>query len=233
MNDQQLAKLRARAEHFLDLFLALREKYALLRPLAFDPALADRVGRGPQARGHTLLKNVLLESCVQDLVKLTVDAAPRAPNAANIMATLEQEGVRPTLLEEYTVVPPPNLDADAEILAHIVAGDKKRLSDQFDREWSLLNDRWPKLRDREALASFKTWRDTRIAHSDLRHDDGTYRLVDLTAEGLQWSDLGDLISELQAVVDGITILTRSAGFAWGLLDEQVEEASAAFWQLVG
>lgn len=89
MNRKKIDKVRAGVHVLLDLFIALREKYAMLRPLAFDESLAERVGKGPKARGHLILRNSLLQGCVQDLVKLTLDKDP-----------LEDSAVRELLLED-------------------------------------------------------------------------------------------------------------------------------------
>lgn len=209
----------------------------MLRPLAFDEDLAERMGSGARQRGYIILRNTLLQSCVLDLVKLTIDASPRTPSALNLITTLEDGAVRRRLLEDYAVAPPPPLSAGdplpRALLADIKADEERRLTEDFESVWSALSTRWPSLRDNQRLAGFKIWRDKLIAHSDLHHADGEYCLTDLTAEGLEWGDLDALIGELQEVVDSITILTRSAGFAWGTLREQLDAASDGFWDLGG
>ena len=98
---RQVDKLKARAEHLLDLFIALRERFAMLQPLAFDAELAKTIGSGPSARGHLILRNTLLQGCILDLVKLTLDNDPRTPSVTNVMATLEDSDVRHLLLKDY------------------------------------------------------------------------------------------------------------------------------------
>jgi hypothetical protein len=77
------------------------------------------------------------------------------------------------------------------------------------------------------------WRDKLIAHADLHHEDGNYRLFDLSELGLKWGDVDTLVAELQWIVDTITLLVREASFAFDTLDEQILEASERFWALVG
>ena len=234
MPPQQIAKLRARAEHLLDLFISLLEKFAMLRPLAFDEELAGRVGAGPRGRGHTILKNTLLQSCVQDLVKLTLDRDPRTPSVSNLMTTLEDSTVRDALLADYAAAPRPVLaGAPSLVLDEIQSDEAQRLTDDFQATWSDLATRWPTLEDDGSLLGFKKWRDKLIAHSELHHVDGEYVLTDLSQEDLKWSDFGKLIKQLQGTVDSITILTRSAGFAWDTLGGQLDETSDGFWSLVG
>jgi hypothetical protein len=236
VNDQELTRLRARAEHLLDLTISLRERYSILLPLAYDQDLANRVGGGPPFHGYTILKNVLLASCVQDLVKLTIDADPRTPSVSGLMSTLERPDVRARLLQEYSVVPPFTFTNDApaaDVIAAYRAQEGERLVERFNEAWSELIARWASVKDDAPLAGFKTWRDKLIAHSELHHTDGKYHLHDLSNDNLKWADLGGLLDELQAIVQCIQAVTRGASFAWDLLDEQTKLVSTAFWGLVG
>ena len=238
MSRQQIAKVRARAEHLLDLFIALREKYAMLRPLAFDEDLAERVGKGPRARGHLILRNSLLQSCVQDLVKLALDKDPRTPSVRNLMKALSKSEVRDLLLEDYAVPPTPLHVGDGdplpdEVLAEWQAREKGRLTKEFAETWSELSSQWPRLAESERLEGFKKWRDKLIAHAELHHVDGKYRPTDLSSLGLKWGDVGDVLGELQQMICNVNVLARSTSFAWDMLDQQLDEASAGFWGLVG
>lgn len=237
MNRQQIDKVRAGAKHLLDLFIALREKYAMLLPLAFDEDLAERVGKGPRARGYLILRNSLLQSCVQDLVKLTLDTDPRTPSVRKLMETLKDSAVRELLLEDYAVAPIPvhvgvGDPLPAAVHAKMQAQERLRLTKEFSQAWSELSSQWQGLAESERLVGFKTWRDKLIAHAELHHVDGEYRPTDLFSLDLKWGDLGDLVRELQQIIANITVVTRSASFSWHMLDEQLAEASDGFWGLV-
>jgi len=237
VDKQRLAKLRARAEHLLDLFIALSERHAMLKPLAFDKALAERVGLGAPGRGQVILQNALLQHCVMDVVKLTVDSADRTPSVANIMLSLADEALRAKLREEYSVVPPPIVAGTdplpADLVAEMAEVDRAELQARFDATWERLSNRWAALEGDGRLDGFKTWRDKLIAHSDLHHSHGEYQLTDLSALGLKWGDLGDLITHLREVISDIQTLTRAAGFAWEMLDEQLQAAADGFWGKLG
>ena len=43
---------------------------------------------------------------------------------------------------------------------------------------------------------------------------------------------GKAIDMMQTLVENLGLLIRNAGFAWEMLDEQLSEASHAFWQPV-
>lgn len=235
MNAQQVAKLTARTEHLLDLFISLLEKYAMLRPLAFDPDLVNRWAKGPPARGLIAIRNALLASCVQDVHKVALDKSDRAPSIRNILSTIEDGDVRALLREKYATAPPvlgakhkdPSVQA---MLDNMQKKEQAKRQDQFDAEWADVSERWSQLEGGDALDAFKTWRDKLIAHSDLHHKDGEYHLLDLTDLGLKWGDLGDLVTELQSIVDSINLLVRSANFAFDELATQLEEASNGFWR---
>ena len=107
--------------------------------------------------------------------------------------------------------------------------ESERLSAEFDSALAELVEAWQRVSSDTSTAAFKTWRDKVIAHSELHHKDGTYTPIDLAVLGLKWGDLGLLIEEVQRVIAGIGSVVRSAGFAWSILDEQLNDASTSFW----
>jgi hypothetical protein len=238
MMQQRIEKVKARAEHLLDLFLALRGKYAMLKPLAFDPSLAKRVGSGPRATGYVILRNALYHSCIQDLVKLTLDTDRRSPSVSNLMKDLVDSSVKASCREEYSRVPDPihvgpGDPLPPELLAEIRSREEEQKSKQFDEIWEELSSRWSALAEDGRLQGFKVWRDKLIAHADLHHTDGQYHLTDLSTLSLRWGDLGYLMEDLQEVVERVNLVARSASFAWTELDRQLQEASGGFWSLLG
>ena len=52
----QIEKLQASANHLLDAFIELREKYALLEPMLISEMVQKERGSGRQARGFEILK---------------------------------------------------------------------------------------------------------------------------------------------------------------------------------
>jgi hypothetical protein len=153
------------------------------------------------------------------------------------MATLKDQRLRERLRADHTVVPPITVAGGGplsdELTAKVRADEAQRLGELFDQCWATLAAQWPALRDSARLDAFRTWRDKLIAHSELHHTDGKYHLLDLSKQGLKWADLGELVMELQVVVDSLQCVTRAAGFAWDMLTDQLGEASRGFWDLLG
>ena len=154
------------------------------------------------------------------------------------MATLEESTVRQVLLDDYAVAPMPvhvgpGDPLPHELLAQMQAREQQGLRRRFAEVWADLSARWRRLASDQRLSSFKTWRDKLIAHAELHHAGGKYHLTDLSTLGLKWGDLGDLVGELQEVVERVNLVTRGASFAWTMLDEQLTEASHGFWSLLG
>ncbi len=235
---QQIEKLRARAEVVLDQLIGLEKKYAMLKPLAYDAGLAERVGKGAPAHGHAILQDAMLEVCVLDLVKLSLDMSERAPSLVNIMATLDDEAVKGALRSDYTVVPPMRQVGTSEplpeeVLESIAERERHRLGTEFDAAWERLAAEWTELKGDQRLQGFKTWRDKLIAHADLHHKDGAYSLTALADLKLKWGDMKALLGEVRAVVDSVSTVTRASSFAWDMLDQQLTDASEAFFGLVG
>lgn len=110
----QIEKMEAHAGHLLDVFIGLRERYALLHPMLFDQGTIGARGSGEQSRGFGILRRSLFLSCAQDIAKLSLDADERAPSILKIINALEDESLRRELEDRYArwVLPPIEDEAD-------------------------------------------------------------------------------------------------------------------------
>jgi hypothetical protein len=229
----RLAKLSAHAEHLLDLFIGLREKYALLDPMIFDNTTIQSHGSGSRARGFSMLRNVVSMSCVLDIAKITLDKDDRTPSVSRLVEAIEDQKLRDQLRETFAVrnaVPTTRYTPD--VLAAIAAAerrDEEGRRREFDGLVDDLGKRWNALAASDRLASFGTIRDKYLAHAELHHDGGRYRPLDVTSLGLTWEHLKETILELESLVTLVTAVYRSAAFAFGDLDEQLSRTSSAFW----
>jgi hypothetical protein len=185
-----------------------------------------------------ILRNALLEACVQNLVKVTIDTDVRVPSIANIMSSLASGSIRSSLEAAYCVPPIPvrvgsNEPMPREIEDRLLARETASLRRQFADAWTDLSERWQRIEADGRLGAFKTWRDKVIAHSELQHKAGTYAPLDLAELGLKWGDLEALVTEIEQLVSGVGIVVRGAAFAWQDLDAQLLKASTEFWSLIG
>ena len=100
---------------------------------------------------------------------------------------------------------------------------------QFDEMHSQLLHEWETLRSSEALRAFLNIRDKATAHTELRPGQEIYHRLDVASLGLKWSDLRDVIQQIQDLTDELNLLIRQSSFVWPMLDEQLEADVSSFW----
>jgi hypothetical protein len=143
----QFEKVEAHASHLLDAFIRLRERYAMLEPMLFDPDVPKQWGSGARARGFSTLRHSLFLSCAQDIAKLSVDADARTPSIKNLVTALEDASLCKTLREKYAIWEIPRTDTlmDPEIVAAIKRIELRRQAErsaQFDEILQRLRLNW-------------------------------------------------------------------------------------------
>lgn len=230
----QIEKLEAHAGHLLDAFIGLREKYAMLEPMLFDPDTIRNRGSRDQARGFQFLRNSLFLSCAQDIAKLTLDADKRTPSIRNLVVALGESAVVAELEERYAiwVIPSVEDESDPEIAAALKRMEERERverREQFREHLAELRDLWTKLSTAPAMTGFLTVRDKVSAHTEVRFVADKYQLVDIGTLGIEWQDLQESIESMQRLVELIGLTVRNAGFAWDSLDHQLSKASKSFW----
>lgn len=231
----QVLKTQAHAEHLLDGFLGLRERYAMLAPMLYNQEVIDSHGKGSKARGFSIIKNNLFLFCCQDIAKHCLDAYDKSPSIKTIVERLaDQPDLVKRLEDQYSIwfSKPPRNEKDPSVLAAIAKSEKleeRERRAKFQELLRELNDRWLELSGSAALNAFKTIRDKAAAHIDVHLIDGKYQLIDIGTLGIKWKDLGETIKLIQRVVELIGLIVRSASFAWDSLDHQLEKASNGYW----
>jgi len=230
----QIEKLEAHASHLLDAFIGLREKYAMLEPMLFDPATSKLRGSGEQARGFQILRSALFLSCAQDIAKLTLDADKRTPSIRNLVTGLEDPGVLAELEDRYAiwVIPSAEAESDPDIASALKRmEERERLErrEQFRDHYSELQKLWSELSASPPMIGFLTVRDKVSAHTEVRLVADKYQFVDIGTLGIKWRDLRMSIESMQRVVELIGLIVRNAGFAWDSLDGQLSKAAEKFW----
>lgn len=230
----QIEKLEAHASHLLDIFIGLREKFAMLEPMLFDETVVLTKGSGPQNRGFQILRHSLFLSCAQDIAKLCYDKDERTPSIYKIVEALDDGALRKALEDRYAAFVSPSIEdeTDPEILEALRAWEHREragLRAQFLSLHQELIDTWASLSAAVSTKGFHTIRDKVSAHTEVRYVVDKYKLVDIGALGVKWRDVGSTIQSMQRLVEIIGMLVRGAGFAWESLDQALKKAAADFW----
>ena len=230
----RIEKLQAHAGHLLDAFIGLREKYAMLEPMLFDPDTSKNRGSLEQARGFQILRNSLFLSCSQDIAKLTLDTDKRTPSIRNLVGALDEAALVAELENRYAiwVIPSVEEETDPEIAAALRRmEERERLErrEQFQEHMAELLSLWAELSTAPAMTGFLTVRDKVSAHTEVRFVADKYQLVDIGALGIKWRDLRLSVESMQRLVELIGLVVRNSGFAWDSLDHQLSKASKSFW----
>lgn len=119
-------KLKAHAEHLLDLFLGLRGRFAMLEPMLFDRSVIDQWGSGKRAHGFRILANTLLHTCILDIAKIALDKDKRTPSVAQLVAALEDPAMVAELREEFAIWNlAPISGEDPDVIALLQAAERR------------------------------------------------------------------------------------------------------------
>jgi hypothetical protein len=229
----QIEKLEAYASHLLDAFILLRERYAMLAPMLFDSEVIDRHGSKERGRGFNILLNSLFLSCAQDIAKLAMDDDDRTASIRNLVRAMTDEQLRATLRSRYVNwANTPISEVDPEILAALKkmqAKDRRERGEHFDELYCEVNTLWAKLSTCSDMKAFQKIRDKVSAHTEIQFHADKYQFVEISKLGLEWGDIRSMVETMQRLVELLGLLIRSAGFAWEMLDEQLDAASNDFW----
>lgn len=231
-----LEKIQAHASHLLDAFIEMRQRYSILDPMLFDEAVVTTLGSGKRAMGFSILKHSLFLSCAQDIAKLTFDDDPRTPSLNNSIQALADDTLRQTLREQFASWKLTNGKdvTDTEILEalrRMELREEAQLGSQFDELYCEATKLWSALSTSATIKSFRTIRDKVSAHTEVRYVADKYQFVDISTLDIKWGDIKATVEQMQRLVEIIGMLIRNAGFAWESLDEQLKNASAAFWSV--
>ncbi len=229
----QIEKLEAYAGHLLDTFILLRERYAILAPILFDKDVVARHGTKERSSGFNILLNSLFLSCAQDIAKLAMDQDDRAPSIHNLVRAVTDEKLRADFRSRYASwAISPLAEQDPEVLAALQKMQVKEhveRGEHFDKLYCELTELWAQLSTSSEMKAFKTIRDKVSAHTEIRLSADKYQSVDVSKLGLKWGDLRKMVDTMQRIVELLGLLVRNAGFAWEMLDEQLDVASRNYW----
>jgi AbiU2 len=230
----QVEKLQAHASLLLDAFIRLRERYAMLEPMLFDPDVPKLRGSGNQGRGFLILRQSLFLSCAQDIAKLTLDSDKRTPSIKSLMSALQDVHLCTGLREAFSIWTSPSIETETdpeilEALRRMESREQLERALQFDEIQTRARANWETLSQEPYLAGFLTIRDKVAAHTEVQLIADKYQFVDIGTLGMKWSDMRSAINSMQTIVEDLGLVIRNVGFAWEMLDTQLAKASKAFW----
>jgi len=226
-------KIQAHAEHLLDLFVGLRTTFAMLEPILCDQVVVARWGAGKRASGLRVITNRLLNACVLDIAKIALDKDDRTPSVVTLVQALDDPLLLAEMRESYAIwnlAPTSAEDPDViRMLQKIERREEEERRAKFDAHVNDVRARWKALGSSQALSSFARMRDKFIAHSELWHNGTKYEPRDISTLGLKLGDVRTVITELQTLVDLLTLIYRNSSFAFDELDQQVISTRDIFW----
>jgi AbiU2 len=234
---EQINKLQAHAEHLLDGFITLRERYAILRPMLHNKDVVENKGSKKQYAGFIIIRNTLFLSCCQLIANLCFDNDKdnKCPSINQIVQRLENEVLRKQLREIYAL---PSIIASDETDPQIIemwkrieAEDQIKHRNEFDGFYDELLVLWSQLKTSKSAQSLETIRNKVAAHTDINYINGEYKLFDISFLDLKWDDILDTISAMQKIIDIINIIVRNISYSWESLDEILSKTANDYWQI--
>ena len=232
--NQQLAinKLRAHAEHLLDGFITLRERYAMLRPMLHNESVVKNKGSNKQYRGFIIIRNTMLLSCCQLIANLCFDKNSNCPSIHQLMEKLEDTSLRKIVKDVYSrPTPIASSDLSDEVLKFIQQDEHTSRKAEFDKFYKELLLLWSQFKTSKSATSILEIRKKVAAHTDINLIDGQYRLFDISSLDLKWDDILETISNMQEIIESLNIIIRNSSYSWDTLDELIYKSVNDYWEI--
>jgi hypothetical protein len=230
----QVEKIQAHSEHFLDGFLGLRESYSIIEPMLFDRDVVKAYCSASRTRGFRSIRDRLFLICAQDIAKQCLDGSDNSPSIFKIVAALDSPTLLRRLSDNYSIWHAAAEEdvTDSVILAALAKMKKRNEGErriQFGAHVAKLRDDWSALLNSAALEAFKNIRNKLSAHTDVQWVKVKYKTLNVGELGLKFGDLRTTIEAMQVVVAGVGMVVRAADFARDSLDHQLKKAADGFW----
>ena len=226
-------KVTAQAAHLLDVYRALKARFALLEPLLVDQDLITRLRTGRRRHGLHILRSALVESCILGMVKIVHDGDARSPSVSGLITALDDDVLRAELREDYAVwnVAPDDID-DPDLRALVLSSEKRDKAarrTQFDGLVVKLHDRAKHFDATTPIEAVRRMQDQLIAHNQISFNGTNYQPLDVARLELKLSDIGAIIGALESIMDAITLIFRNSSFDFTHLQEQLIADRNGFW----
>lgn len=198
-NNNFLKKKKAHLEHITAAFHGLNEKYSLLEPMLFD----DSLTRKHNNYGFAVIRQSLFFNCVIDIVNIIKQGDKKTPSIEGISEIFSCEASIKKLHDNIVYC-----DAFKGI-EHL----EKYQSNAFNQNVKKTEEDIINLLELDIYKSFLTIRDKRIAHLELKYEDGEYQLLDISTLNLNWTDLKAIVGRLKTTVANLNIILTGVNIA--------------------
>jgi len=197
-----LNKKRAQLKHLTLALHGLNEQYSLLEPMLFDEELVKKHSN----YGFTVIRQSLFFNCILDTVNL-VKRTKKGVSIESIADMFSEEVIMKTLHDEIVY-------SDAFVGIPVL---EQSQSEAFNKSVDDVKTAIEELLSSDEYESFKTIRNKRIAHIELKQVGDEYGLLDISTLGLKWEDLkvvidklSDIVSKLNVILTGVNIADRQS-----------------------
>ena len=225
-------KAKGHTDHLLGCLIGLRNKYALLRPMIFDPKVIEQWGSREKTYAFELLRHSLYQECVQDIVKLSFDKDCHTPSIIKIVDWLQDIKVLKILREAYKSIHMPIDKQKDESLKNglrvIQEREMEEHRQEFDSRYEEILKKWEDFQRSSWIRGFRIIRDKITAHLELKLINDKYQFTDISTLGLKWGDVGTAIDCLEQIVLKLNMIIRNASFSMKRAKDSFECDSKAF-----
>jgi len=211
-----ISKYNGHLLHITDAFHGMEEKYALLEPMLFNKKLFSK----HRNRGFEVLRQSLFFSCVIDIVNIICQKRGKKTPSIQELASLFSNK---DMLEYFH---------DDLINHDAFKGFKAIQEEQSKNFWinvGLTEEKINCLIQSSQIKAFETIRDKRIAHLELKKNNGNYELLDISTLGLKWGDMSPIILNIKEVIKNLNLITTGVNIS--NRDILNKSMSLEFWEL--
>jgi len=202
----RVEKLKGHVAILLNAYLGLREKYEVLKPIAFEKSVAKKHGAKRRARGFLVIRRSLFESCVLDVTCLAFDADSRTPSVIAFVKALKEKRV-----------------------CEVLRNSQKRKA-VFDKKIQRVFVEWEDFKSRPWASSFRKLRDQRISHLELKKVDGEYKRLDVASLGLKWGSIEEAVDLLEKIILDLMGVVCDEGYDLENMKLDLERDGKNFWK---
>ncbi len=203
MSSQEIIKkYRGHLKHLNQAYYGLNARYALLEPMYINANLIARNNN----KGFNILRQSLLFDCVLNIVNITYKTREeRVPSI---------ELIGEKILNNQNIIE----QLHKELLGHESIEGTDWENYHSEGFWSNVEEckkLLPNLLSSDTIKAFKTLRDKRIAHLEVKLNNGNYELLDITTLGLKWADIGEAIQTIESALKLLNLVVALTGWDVG------------------